>query len=303
MEEKEINKFIKNFNKFSNEEQLQFLNSLGENRFDNTNLIKNFNKFNKNIQDIIISVYINLFNNYSNNKATCHRIIKKSCRYDKNIMYNIINGLDFKILYFLKNRIPFINRLKTNDFFNEFINIIFNKYNDNDYIIYWYNKNDILNKNNLYIEEKLLLSKINEQNKSSSLIIINFLSTSYCKLTQYLINYETKKAFYFTCNKDKLCEAINLIENIITFDFFIECDKFFKIIKNRYRDFYYFYKTFYKIIIQNDDFHKKYNNQLKLNFAKKANLKFLQSQDFSFLKEEDKNILQSVIMLKKLKGE
>ena len=61
MEEKEINKFIKNFDKFSNEEQLKFLNSLGENRFDNTNIIKNFNKFNKNIQDIIISAYINLY--------------------------------------------------------------------------------------------------------------------------------------------------------------------------------------------------------------------------------------------------
>ena len=302
MEEKEINKFIKNFNKFSNEEQLQFLNSLGENRFDNTNLIKNFNKFNKNIQDIIISAYINLFNNYSNNKATCHRIIKKSCRYNKNIMYNIINGLDFKILYFLKNRITFINNLKANDFFNKFINIIFDRYNDNDYIIYWYNKNDILNKN-IYMDKKILLSRINEQNKSSSLIIINFLSILYCNLTQYLIDYETKRSYFCIFNKDILCEAINLIENMITFDFFIECDKFFKIIKNRYRDFYYFYKTFYKIIIQNNDFNKKYNDQLKVNFAKKANLKFLQSQDFSFLKEEDKNILQSVIMLKKLKGE
>lgn len=302
MEEKEINKFIKNFDKFSNEEQLKFLNSLEENRFDNTNIIKNFNKFNKNIQDIIISVYINLFNNYSNNKATCHRIIRKSCRYNKNIMYNIINGLDFKILYFLKNRITFINNLKANDFFNKFINIIFDRYNDNDYIIYWYNKNDILNKN-IYMDKKILLSRINEQNKSSSLIIINFLSILYCNLTQYLIDYETKRSYYYIFNKDILCEAINLIENMITFDFFIECDKFFKIIKNRYRDFYYFYKTFYKIIIQNDDFHKKYNDQLKVNFAKKANLKFLQSQDFSFLKEEDKNILQSVIMLKKLKGE
>ena len=302
MEEKEINKFIKNFDKFSNEEQLKFLNSLEENRFDNTNIIKNFNKFNKNIQDIIISTYINLFNNYSNNKAICHRIIRKSCRYNKNIMYNIINGLDFKILYFLKNRITFINNLKANDFFNKFINIIFDRYNDNNYIIYWYNKNDILNKN-IYMNEKILLSRINEQNKSSSLIIINFLSILYCNLTQYLIDYETKRSYYYIFNKDILCEAINLIENMITFDFFIEFDKFFKIIKNRYRDFYYFYKTFYKIIIQNDDFHKKYNDQLKVNFAKKANLKFLQSQDFSFLKEEDKNILQSVIMLKKLKGE
>lgn len=289
----DLNRKLNKIKHKNEKEQIYFLENLDFKSFCYLPIFNFYTKCSDNCKKIIENKIkqILLQNNVNSTFKLCIKNIYKTNFSFDLLLKSMINEDYLLLVKDIKKR----TCLKKHNFIKLIISNILEINNDNDLLLYWYKNNKLDFYSNDII--KFFNKDFIKKNKKSSYLIIK-------DLMSFIENFNY---YYDSLNNDinsmnRFCNVINNIYDSITFDVFLEIDKYFKLYKNHVYIFYTIFYHYIDYIKKDEKLYNKYFEQLEKLMLKKGK-EFLFSNNYLFLNEESQQKIKSILLLRKLKGD